>query len=405
MTVKLKTPSNGSVSLTPQDTAADVVLTVPSGGTGSQLAVADSSGYTYSGGLVVSPQTGFKNRIINGGMTIDQRNAGASVTIATNGTYVVDRWANLMSQASKYSVQQNSGGVTPPSGFSNYMGVTSLSAYSVLAGDFFYTLQAIEGFNWADVAWGTASAQAVTLSFWVRSSLTGTFGGALRQYSGARSYPFTFTIFAANTWEYKTITIPGDTSGTWVTNNSGSLQVIFGLGVGSTYSGTAGSWAAADYRSATGATSVVGTNGATFYITGVQLEKGTVATPFEFRSIGQELALCQRYYEKSYSQSVVPGTATIQGIHWVTGNTVNTLSTVTFAVEKRAAPTVTVYGSGGTVSRPAVIDGSATISEFSITQVVPVNDSTTRNLVLRISNDSFAGLVGWGYQWTAPSEL
>lgn len=252
---------------------------------------------------------GMRNRIINGDMRIDQRNAGASVTIATNGTYVVDRWANLMSQASKYSVQQNSGGVTPPSGFSNYMGVTSLSAYSVLAGDFFYTLQAIEGFNWADVAWGTANAQTVTLSFWVRSSLTGTFGGALRQYSGARSYPFTFSISAANTWEYKTVTVAGDTSGTWVTNNAGALQIIFGFGVGSTYSGPAGSWAAADYRSATGAVSVVGTNGATFYITGVQLEAGSVATPFERRPYGTELALCQRYYQTKWHGHEGYGTA------------------------------------------------------------------------------------------------
>ena len=135
----------------------------------------------------------------------------------------------------------------------------------------------------------------MTVSFWVRSSLTGTFGGALRNNDATRSYPFTYIISAANTWEYKTITIAGDTSGTWLTDNGVGIRLVFGLGVGSTLSGTAGAWAAADYQSATGAVSVVGTLNATFYITGVQLEAGSVATPFERRPYGTELAHCQRY--------------------------------------------------------------------------------------------------------------
>ena len=194
--------------------------------------------------------------------------------------------------------QQNAAAVTPPTGFSYYLGVTSQSSYSVLTGDFYMILQRIEGYNVADLGFGTANAKTVTLSFWVRSSLTGTFGGSLRNSAGDRSYPFTYTISVANTWELKSVTIAGDTTGTWLTTNGIGLIVQFGLGVGSTYSGTAGAWAATNYVSATGATSVVGTNGATFYITGVQLEQNTSATPFERRLYNQELANCQRYYWK-----------------------------------------------------------------------------------------------------------
>ena len=240
----------------------------------------------------------FKNRIINGAMVIDQRNAGASVT-PTDGQYVLDRWKQLQSVASKYSVQRNAGSVTPPAGFINYLGVTSLSAYSVASGDYFAILQEIEGFNTADLAWGTASAATVTLSFWVRSSLTGTFGGAIGNSANSRGYPFTYTISAANTWEQKTVTIAGDTTGTWATDNTAGVRVKFGLGVGSTYNGTAGSWQASNLISATGATSIVGTNGATFYITGVQLEKGSTATSFDYRPYGVETTLCYRYYYKS----------------------------------------------------------------------------------------------------------
>ena len=239
----------------------------------------------------------FKNRIINGAMVIDQRNAGASVTITNTAatTFTIDRWAAFATQASKFSVQQDAGAVTPPVGFTDYLGVTSLAATSLGSTDQFQVLQPIEGFNIADLGFGTANAKTVTISFWVRSSLTGTFAGSLRNSNVTRSYPFTYTISAANTWEQKSVTIAGDTSGTWLTTNGIGVYVGFSLGMGSTFSGTANAWAGTNYSSATGATSVVGTNGATFYITGVQLEVGSSATSFEYRQYGQELALCQRY--------------------------------------------------------------------------------------------------------------
>ena len=253
------------------------------------------------------PVTAFKNRIINGAMVIDQRNAGASVS-ATNDGYTLDRWASVSydggNVTGKFTVQQNAGSVTPPAGFTNYLGVTSSAATSYGVNGIFTVNQAIEGFNVADLGWGTANAKTVTLSFWVRSSLTGTFGGSLMNAGYSRSYPFSYTISSANTWEQKSVTITGDTTGTWATNNTIGIRVYFGLGVGSNYSGTAGAWVSAQVHSATGATSVVGTNGATFYITGVQLEVGSTATSFDYRPFGTELALCQRYYQQDSSTQI-----------------------------------------------------------------------------------------------------
>jgi hypothetical protein len=278
---------------------------------------------------------GFKNRIINGAMVIDQRNNGAASANTING-YFIDRWMVLQTATNgKIIAQQNAGSVTPPTGFTNYLGITSQSAYSITSSDNFSILQQIEGFNVADLGWGPANAQTVTLSFWVRSSLTGTFGGAFSNAGVTRSYPFSYTISAANTWELKSVTVAGDTSGTWATNNTCGIRVWFGLGAGSTYSGTAGAWAAADFRSATGATSVVGTNGATFFITGVQLEKGSTATSFDYRPYGTELSLCQRYYYRTF-----PGVANVQlGTGgWVVNTSVAAI-TGSFPVTLRVTPT------------------------------------------------------------------
>jgi hypothetical protein len=254
----------------------------------------DAKGRVTTASEVTAP-VGFRNRIINGDMRIDQRRSGASVTIAS-AVYTLDRWFADMSAASKYSVQRNAGSVTPPAGYTNYLGVTSLSSYSVSASDYFTIQQYVEGYNFSDLGFGSSSAKSITLSFWVRSSLTGTFGGAVSNGAQNRSYPFSYTISSADTWENKSITISGDQSGTWITDNGKGISVFFGLGVGSTNSGTAGAWSGSTFVSASGATSVVGTNGATFYITGVQLEAGSTATEFERRPFGTELALCQRYY-------------------------------------------------------------------------------------------------------------
>ena len=249
---------------------------------------------TTSDGVSSSGLYGFKNRILNGLMVLDQRNAGASVT-PTNQQYGIDRWQYSLSQTSKLTAQQST---TAPTGFKYSNLITSSSAYSVGASEVFLFRQKVEGYNVADLGWGAVGAQAITVSFWVRSSLTGTFGGAVRNENQDRSFPFSYTINVANTWEQKTVAVSGDTSGTWVTNNGTGLELAFSMGSGSTVSNTAGSWYAGSFASATGATSVVGTNGATFYITGVQLEKGSTATSFDYRPYPVEFSMCQRYYQK-----------------------------------------------------------------------------------------------------------
>ena len=235
-----------------------------------------------------------RNKIINGAMVIDQRNAGASVTQNTTGIYTLDRWTAYGVVTSKFTVQQNAGSVTPPVGFKNYLGCTSTSAYSLTSGDIYIVQQNIEGYNIADLGWGTANAKTVTLSFWVYSSLTGTFGGSITG-GNSRNYPFSYSVSTANTWTQISITIAGDTSGTWGSTNGTGIIVNWSLGTGSSYSNTGGVWTASSSYSVPSAVSVVSTNGATFYITGVQLEAGTTATAFENRLYGTELALCQRY--------------------------------------------------------------------------------------------------------------
>jgi hypothetical protein len=346
-------------------------LQAPSAASPAIVLASDGSATAQLSSLNGGALSGARNRIINGDMRIDQRNAGASVTASTTTarTYTLDRWHYYVTQASKFTVQRNAGTVTPPSGFDYYLGVTSSSAYSITASDQFLISQLVEGFNLSDFDFGKASAKYITLSFWVRSSLTGTFGGALNNSGFNRTYAFSYSISSANTWEQKTITVPGDTSGTWVADNGVGIAITFGLGCGTSASATAGSWGTSGAVSATGATSVVATNGATFYITGVQLEAGSVATPFERRSFGQELALCQRYYEKSYNQSVVPGTATTVGMWCAVGSNTASCGGLTWKVPKRAAPTVALYSFDGTAGAVDKLGGGTKVTGATATDI------------------------------------
>ena len=364
---------------------------------------ADTLVTSTSGGILGAGDASImKNRIINGAMVIDQRNAGASVT-PTTAVYVIDRWRLDVSQSSKFSAQQNAGSVTPPVGFSNYLGTTSLSAYSIGSGDYFTWNQPIEGFNTADLQWGTANAKTVTLSAWVYSSLTGTFGGALQNSATTYSYPFTYSIPVANTWTQISITVAGPTAGTWVgaTNGMG-LNIYFGLGVGSGYSGTASAWASANYKSATGATSVVGTNGATFYITGVQLEVGSSATGFEYVNYQTSLANCQRYYEKSYDTNVASGTVTNYGVTATVAYGASSnrpFLSIPFCVSKRADATVTPYtpntlNTSGKMGGPSGADLTATVQYGGISGFQIYQSQTTSS-----SNGDYY------IHWTASAEL
>jgi hypothetical protein len=306
---------------------------------------------------------GFKNRIINGGMVIDQRNGGSTVSAVANNVYLLDRmkFTGSASVSGKFNFAQNLNSVTPPTGFSYYSGFQTATSYTVSGSDAAVYEQLIEGYNIADMAFGTASAKAFTISFWVYSSLTGTFGGCLKNSGYAYSYPFTYSIPTANTWTYITINVTAPTGSSWNSTNAVGLRVMFGLGVGATSSGTAnGTWQSADYYSATGAVSVLGTASATWYVTGVQLEVGTQATSFDFRDYGRELILCQRYYWKSIATNGGQ-TRISMGLAFSTGST--SQHAVMYPVEMRATPTINSL-SGNYLYNPVI--GGATITSLSL---------------------------------------
>lgn len=284
-----------------------------------------------SGGLY-----GFKNRIINGAMVIDQRNAGAAVSLNNTSGFSCDRWQARSVGGGVVSMQRST---VVPAGFTNSQSLTVTTAdASIASTDDYKVGQFIEGFNVADLGWGAAGAQSVTLSFWVRSSITGTYAVALQNSAENRSYPATYTISAANTWEQKTITIAGDTSGTWLTDSGIGIRLNWNLGSGSSFNGTANAWNAADARTVSGAVSWIATNGATFYITGVQLEEGSTATSFDFRPYGTELMLCQRYFQV-FDSIYIEGYANVGSVRAIN-------APMTFPVQMRATPTRTVKTAG-----------------------------------------------------------
>lgn len=298
---------------------------------------------------VDAPFTGFMNRIINGDMRIDQANAGASVSVNTTAVfYSADQWLAFgTNTAGVFSLQQLS--ATPPTGFKNYLRITTTTADAAPAAASQYAIATyIEGQNVIDFALGTANAIAFTASFWVRSSLTGSFSGAFRNGAANRSYPFSFTINSANTWEYKTVTLTGDTTGTWAIDNTAGLEMILDMGGGANLRGAAGAWAGSNLHGVTSAVRLISTLSATLDVTGVEINKGSVAMPFEFRGFQEELARCERYYETSYDFGVKPGTVNGNGaiapVIGMASSNVSTMNvTVPFKVPKRVTPTMTGY--------------------------------------------------------------
>jgi hypothetical protein len=296
---------------------------------------------TTSDGVSSSGLYGFKNRLINGTCVIDQRNAGASTNNAGGTTtYALDRWSYYGTSSSKFSIQQSS---TAPAGFSNSILITSLAATTIGTNDEYWLNQKVEGFNTADLSWGTADAKTVTLSFWVRSSLTGTFGGSFINSAFNYYYAFSYTISSANTWTQVSITVAGPTAGTWIGSTNGvGLAVVFGLSAGSTYGGaTPNVWTSASYKVLpTSAVNILATNGATFYITGVQLEKGSTATSFDYRPYGTELALCQRYFQ-SWGGTTGNDYAPWSGLGF---NSTTAEGCFTFLSTMRSSPSLTQVG-------------------------------------------------------------
>ena len=339
-------------------------------------------GNAYSDGALSN-----RSRIINGAMVIDQRNSGAAVS--ANGAYPTDRWQIGVSGGT-WSVQQST---TAPDNFKNSTAVTISTGYTKSASHQNNIRQYIEGQNVYDLNYGTSAAQTTTLSFWVRSSLTGTFSGSLMNSAYNRSYVFTYNVSSANTWEYKTITIAGDTSGTWLTTNGVGIRLFFDLGSGSNYETTAGAWTAGEYRRVSGAVDVVATTGATFYITGVQLEAGDTSTPFEHRSYGQELALCQRYYWKDTG-------ITIQAI--AQGAVYDGSAQVFFPVPMRATPTGTSLTGGSTFARNISGSPGAGIGTGTVNNIW----STHIEYLAQASGASAIGIIGYANGTaTASAEL
>jgi hypothetical protein len=359
----------GTTTLTLPTTSGTVLTTATSTGISGSAISSGTVPEAYGGTGTSTGYYGFKNRIINGAMAIAQYGGTATVNAASN-TYAVDRtFGTGTGSSGVFTMAQSS---TAPTGFSNSLLITVTTADASLSASDLYLLgQNIEGFNTSDLNWGTANASTITLSFWVRSSVTGTYGGSFSNSGVTRSYPFTYTISVANTFEYKTITIAGDTSGTWIGATNGvGLRLFLGLGAGSTFSGTAGAWASADYRSATSVTNLMATVSATFYITGVQLEKGSTATSFDYRPYSTELALAQRYYFQYAAASA-------DGQEAVARTALTSFDLTTYLpVTMRSAPTL-ILPSGSTYGRLVGHDtsGAATAQNVTAMSVQASNQS------------------------------
>lgn len=342
-------------------------------------------------------ELGYRNRIINGDMRINQR----AVTSVSGGSevYTLDRWVvGNYFLSNPISIAQST---DAPAGFTNSLLVTNGTGEALVAADYGMVRQKIEGYNFADMAWGTASAKPISISFWVKSSVTGNYTVGLINGAVNRANRTVFTINAANTWEQKTVTFAGDTSGTWTTNNGAGLYLDFVFVAGSNQYGTADTWTVGTGEGVSGASAswVTSTN-ATFYITGVQLEKGSTATSFEYRPYGQELALCQRYFQKSYNVGVAPGTATDAGCYQARAyNTDPYFIDLNhpLRVSMRATPTVTGY-STATGAAGKVRHNNA---DISITSVNDGGENTT-GYPLMVSVYT-AQDARW--HWTASAEL
>ncbi len=305
--------------------------------------------------LPLAGQLGNRNMVHNGGFVISQRNFSSAVT-QTGEAFTLDRWKTRMSANSKFSVQQVA---DAPAGLYNSAKITSLAATTVGASDYYQFQHCIEGSNLNPANFGTATAKALTLSFHVKSSLTGTFSVCFSNEAGDKFLAQNYTISSADTWEKKTISIPAITTGSWNRGNTGGLFIYFTLGAGSGTLQSTGSWGTSFGRGGTGGANVVATNGATWQITGVQLEVGSVATDFEHRSVEQELALCQRYFWKPSGSTVGIG-----GYYGGRYGTSHFFVLVYLPTTMRTVPTVT--GTAAVSGTTASISATTELCQFYI---------------------------------------
>ncbi len=286
-----------------------------------------------------------RNIVDNGEFVVSQRKEFSSAVTQTGEAFTIDRWKTRMTANSKFSVQQVA---DAPAGFYNSAKITSLAATTVGASDYYQFQQGIEGYNINPANFGTPTAKPMVLSFYVKSSLTGTFSVCFSNYTGNKFLTQNYTISSENTWERKTISVPAITSGTWERAAGAGLFIYFTLGAGSGTLRSTGSWIDSNFgRAGTGSTNVVATNGATWQVTGVQLEINSsgVATDFEHRSYGEELQRCRRCYQ------VILDRATDSGDDSGLGGTVYTSNggvyvPIRFNPPMRSKPTVQSSSAG-----------------------------------------------------------
>ena len=380
--------TGGTPTLTASGDDTNIGMKLVSKGTGEVTARVNGSDVFNA-----SSSFGFKNRIINGAMVISQR--GTSFTTSAGSAYMVDRWQVGATQVSKSTGTQST---TTATGFTYSQSLTVASAFSSGAADLFYLTQGIEGFNIADLGWGTANALPITISFWIRSSLTGTYSAFVRNSARNRCYIATFTINSANTFEQKTVTIPGDTSGTWATDNTEGINFGIDLGSGTNYNGTASTWTGSNVFRTSGSVSWVANSSATLFLTGVQLEKGSTATSFDYRPYGTELVLCQRYYQQPI-QSLTSGISQGGILTFYALNANEAISTNFLPVPMRTTPTVTIYGNTGTAGNAFNLTGAAEIATVAVDRINPY--SITR--LTKTTGWSTGQLIGCVF--TASAEL
>lgn len=357
-----------------------------------------------------------RNRVVNGDMVISQDAGGALKTVNTNGDFWPVDMLRCNGQVADgvFTAQRTT--TTPPTGFLNYVRFTVTTAdASIGTNQLYVCTSAIEGFNMRDLLFGTANAKTITLSFWVRSSLTGSFSGALSNSAVDRSYPFSYTISAANTWEQKIITITGDLTGTWLTDSGIGVRIYFDLGAGTGKRATANVWAAgSNVVGVTGAVSLIATNGATLDLTGIQFEVGSTSSPFEFWPLPSLLAVCQRYYEKTYDLDQAPGTNTGSGTVYVpmpgATTAIAQYGTVQYKVTKRATPTITGYTAAGTSATWQVRDNGGTIDNNGSTSIDQVGITNFRIRITAITSSPLTAssssnwYIAYGH-WVADARI
>lgn len=338
-----------------------------------------------------SVNLGRRNFVLNGDFRINQR----AVTSSTTNGFLADRWNCGVNNTHTQAIVSDA-----PEGFkySHKITVGSASANTVL-GYFFTKIEAqniIPVLGWD----GAGNGSNAVLSFWVKSSVTGNYSIYARNNGDTENYIKKFTVNSANTWEYKTLSITPPPAGTWTTDNTSGLQLSFGLsGSASANAVASEGWHTANYIMTTDSTDLYTNAGATWQITGIQLEKGDTATPFEHRSFGEELALCQRYYEKSYSIDVVPGTATANGLVYMSTGTSTAgdkAHTAFFKVEKRSNPSISYWDSPGNASR---VDSGGT------NRVGAINFQNTVSVNIRQNAGGGYGSADLGFHFVASAEL